>query len=164
MRSPSCGPSLRAHFDARAQLAAAHGRSGEASAICAQRVAQRQETERKAAGAIEVYQTLESTVGEAVQKIQKRLQEAIELLERVRDERQRAAQEENEKKIEQAVARTRIEEATQDLEAKDHERGVAIAGLVAFAGTGNWRLRTAISLCWNPARGQLRARWNCPAH
>src|SRR6185503_19673444 len=93
------------------------------------------DTKGNAAAAEEKYKTLESTVGAAVRDVQRKLEHETKRLEEVRGKKDEATRQHSDKKTEKAVAQTKIDETSGDLNAKEAERGGSIVSLVMFIST-----------------------------
>jgi len=128
-------PAIRAQTDAQSHLALAEERVAEAVRFRNERNAHLLTSQGKAAGALERFQVLESTVGAGVREVQKKLENATKWVVKVRATKTETEQKRNDKQVEKAVAQAKITEVTSDLEARELERNAAITGLVAFAGT-----------------------------
>ncbi len=128
-------PAIRAQSEAQNQLSLAIERVTGATTSRDLRSTQLVEAKGRAAAAVEKFKTLESTVGVAVREVQQQLELASKKVIAVRGKKSAAEQQQSEKKVERAVAQTKITETTGELQTKELERGGAITGLVAFVGT-----------------------------
>lgn len=128
-------PTLKSQSEARSHLALATERVSSASHNQDLRNTQLVETKGKAAAAEEKFNTLESTVGTAVREVQRKLEQATKRLNEVRDKKEEAKQKHSDKKADKAAAQTKIDEASNDLNAKETERGTRITSLVTFIST-----------------------------
>ncbi|MCI0350673.1 MAG: hypothetical protein L0Z53_14715, partial [Acidobacteriales bacterium] len=128
-------PAIRAHSDARAQVAIAQERVVQAIQNRDIRQAQMREMQGKAAAALAKYQTLESVVGVAAREIQQRLKDASDRVERLRKDKETTKEQKNQKATDRAVAKHDIEKEQGDLKNEEQRRSIAIAALTAFVGT-----------------------------
>ena len=131
----SLWPAIRSHCDAREQSDSANERARDAAVNRDSRRNQSREAEAAAAAALEKFKTLEATVGAAVREVQEKLKDAVQRVQRAREELRKAGEDQTAAKVRQGVAATQIQDATEELKSREQERGGAIARLTDFAAT-----------------------------
>ncbi len=126
-------PGIRSHIGARVQAARAANAAAEAAGLEAEHVALLLEARKKAHAAAAERDTLEQSVGAAVEEILRRLAEMRGTLAAVRAGLEQSQQAREDTRIREAVAREKVETEGRTLEDDASHRGTAIAALRTFA-------------------------------